>query len=386
MRRGEAARDRVRKQGPQTSLVTWALALLFLVAIDAALTRTSLLWGPTAFENSGGLRTVFPQTYQVLRKIYSPERDAETRVALLGNSRLALSAKERGVERALTQAAPERDVAVSNLAIFGSYIGDTAVLARHLGAMEPDLVVLSVGAVDLLRPALNPDAEGPTSLLEIGWREGPVPAAGWGDLVDRWARTASRLYRFREFVREAVLDRVLARPDPGPPPSEFDDTLGLFRHMYGERGDAIEAARNVFLAEPDLAGFARYVETVGPEHLQRQKDRARLTHSLDESSPSVVVLEMLLEELTSSGFRVVVLLMPEQPLLALDARGEYHRPGMAEQGASLVYRSAGRFGVPVIDARRWMPAECFLDFDHPIFELEHFEEPLAREILSALES
>jgi len=390
MRRGErgggAGKDGARKHGLRASLLTWALALFFLFIIDAALTRTSLLWGPTAFENSGGLRTVFPQTFQVLRKIYAPARDAEQQVALLGSSRLALSAKERGVERALSEAAPGTDIAVSNLAIFGSYIGDTAVLSRHLGAMEPDLVVLTIGAVDLLRPAANPDAQGPTSLLEIGWREGPVPDASWGDRFDRWGRTAWRLYRFREFVREALLDRVLRRPDPGPPPSEFDDTRALFQHMYGERGDAIELARRDFLAEPTLDEFTRYVETVGPEHLQRQRDRARQTHSLDESSPAVVVLDMLLDELTSSGMHVVVLLMPENPLLDFDPGGEYHRPGMAEQGASLARRVSARYGVSVVDARRWLPAESFLDFDHPLFELELFEEPLAREILSALES
>jgi hypothetical protein len=322
----------------------------------------------------------------VLRKIYAPTREAEVRVALLGNSRLALAAKERGIESVLAEAAPELDVAVSNLAIFGSYIGDTAVLARHLGAMDPDLVVLTVGAVDLLRPVVNPDAEGPTSLLEIGWQEGPVPDEGWGDRVDRWGRTGWRLYRFREFAREAILDRVLKRPDPGLPPSEFDDTLALFRHMYGERGDEIEAARRAFLVEPDLDGFARYVETVGPEHLKRQRDRARSTNTLDESSPSIIVLDMLIEELSASGFRVAVLLMPENPLLGLDQTGEYHRPGMAEEGASMVMRSAARYGVPVIDGRQWLPAECFLDFDHPLFELEYFEEPLAREILNALES
>ncbi len=30
------------------------MALLFLILIDAGLTRTSVLWAPTAFENSGG--------------------------------------------------------------------------------------------------------------------------------------------------------------------------------------------------------------------------------------------------------------------------------------------------------------------------------------------
>ena len=38
------------------------------------------------------------------------------------------------------------------------------------------------------------------------------------------------------------------------------------------------------------------------------------------------------------------------------------------------------------DARAWLEPGSFLDFDHPLFELERFEEPLAREILNALES
>ena len=119
-----------RDHNPRSSLLTWGLALVFLVAIDAGITRTSVLWGPTAFENAGGLRTVFPQTYQAARKIYAPERQAEVRVALLGNSRIVLSAKEKGVERALAERDPTLDVEVSNLGVFGSFIGDTAMLGE----------------------------------------------------------------------------------------------------------------------------------------------------------------------------------------------------------------------------------------------------------------
>jgi hypothetical protein len=137
---------------PATSLVTWGLALVFLIGIDAAITRTSILWGPTAFENSSGLRTVFPQTYQVLRKIYAPRGDPDARVVLLGNSRLALSTEgDAGIGRAVARQAPTTEIDVANLAIFGAYIGDMAILSRHLGALEPDLVVLTLGGMELSR-------------------------------------------------------------------------------------------------------------------------------------------------------------------------------------------------------------------------------------------
>ena len=157
------------KTHPAASPITWILAFCFLVAIDAAITRTSLLWGPTAFENSGGVRTVFPQTYQVMRKIYAPARDAQYRVAVLGNSRIAMALHEDGLERALAESAPGLDVAVSNLGIFGSFIGDTRVLSRHLDVLHPSLVVLAIGGPDLIREPLN--LAGATPFLQIGWRD-----------------------------------------------------------------------------------------------------------------------------------------------------------------------------------------------------------------------
>jgi len=36
--------------------------------------------------------------------------------------------------------------------------------------------------------------------------------------------------------------------------------------------------------------------------------------------------------------------------------------------------------VPLVDARRWLGAEAFLDFDHPLPGLGGFYEPLAEEV------
>jgi len=371
---------------PRSSLLTWGLALVFLLGIDAGITRTSLLWGPTAFENSGGPRTVFPQTFQVARKIYAPERDAEVRVALLGSSRIVLSAREQGVERALAQRDPDLDLQVSNLGIFGSFIGDTAVLTRHLDVLDPTLVVLTLGGADLLRRPANLRAEGPMRLLRIGWSDGALPARSFGERLDRWGRTLWPLYRFREFAREALLDRVLRRPDPGPQTPDFDSRLALFEHLYGDRAVGVEAAYGSFLADPTLDHFTSYVEVASPEHLKRGRSRAKKTLPLNDKTPSVEVLDSLLAELAAAGRPVFVLLMPENPLLDLDVKGEFHRPEISQQAAKLVHEIAGRYGMSVVDGRRWLPVKCFLDFDHALFELEEFERRLAAEILDALDT
>lgn len=369
---------------PALSPATWILAVVFLVAIGAAITRTQVLWGPTAFEHSGGVRLVFPQTYQVMRKIYAPERKAAVRVALLGNSRVVLALREHRLERAIGRLRPDLDVAVSNLGIFGSFMGETEMLARHLDVLDPSLVVLTVGATDLIREPVHPPGEGPMELLRIGWRDGPIPPPGWGARIDRWLRTLWPLYRFREFAREALLDRILQREDPGAPPEEFATRDELFRHLYGDRAPAVAEAYRAWQRTGGLDAYAHYLETASPGHLARGRQRARSREPLTRETPSVVAFDALVDELARSGRPTLVLLMPENPILAEDEAGEYHRPGLSDTGARLVEEIAAAHGVPVVDARAWLPPTCFLDFDHPILDLEDLERPLAKEIVDAL--
>jgi len=369
---------------PARSPVTWGLALLLFCLIDLAITRSGLLWGPTAFENSGGMRLVFPQTYQVARKLYAPEGDADVRVALLGNSRVVLAVREPRLERALARVDPGLDVSVSNLGVFGAFMGETEMLARHLDPLDPSLVVLAVGAPDLIRQPSHAPGEGPMELLRIGWRDGPIPAASLGERVDRWLRTVWPLYRFREFAREAILDRVLGRPDPGPPPNEFATRDELFAQLYGERAPVVHAAYRAWEQEGGLEAYARYLEAAGPGHLARRKQRAQGREPLDRDTPAVVVFDFLLARLAASGRPTLVLLMPENPILSEDSTGLFHRPGLADDAARLAKQLASAHGIPVVDARHWLPADRFLDFDHPIFELEGLEDQLAQEIVNAL--
>ena len=369
---------------PARSPATWGLALLLFCLIDLAITRSGLLWGPTAFENSGGMRLVFPQTYQVARKLYAPGREAEVRVALLGNSRVVLAVREPRLERALARVDPALDVSVSNLGVFGAFMGETEMLARHLDPLDPSLVVLAIGAPDLIRQPTHAPGEGPMELLRIGWRDGPIPAVSVTERIDRWLRTVWPLYRFREFAREAILDRLLDRPDPGPAPNEFATRAELFAHLYGERAPAVYAAYRGWERDGGLDAYARYLEVAGPGHLARRKQRAQSRESLNQETPAVVVFDFLLARLAASGRPALVLLMPENPILSEDSAGVFHRPGLADDAARLAKQLASEHGIPVVDARDWLPPERFLDFDHPIFELEVLEDQLAQEIVNAL--
>jgi hypothetical protein len=367
---------------PSRSPITWLLALVFLCGIDAAITRTSLLWGETAFEHGGGPRLVFPQTYQVARKLYAPAREADVRVALLGNSRVVLALKEHRLEAAIAAIRPGRDLAVSNLGIFGSFMGETAMLARHLDALEPDVVVVAVGAPDLQREPVQPGGAA-MDVLRIGLRDGPIPVSGWGERLDRWLRTLWPLYRFREFAREAILDRVLRRTAPAPPPEEFATREALFAHLYGDRAGAVAAAFRGWQREGGIAAYARYLEAIDAGHLERGKARARSREPLTRDTPAVVAFEALLGELERSGRPRVVLLMPENPILEEDTAGEFHRPGLSDEAARLVEEIAVEHAARVLDARTLLPTPSFLDFDHPVLEVDALERALAQEVVDA---
>jgi len=220
--------------------------------------------------------------------------------------------------------------------------------------------------------------------LRIGWSDGPLPAVDWPERLDRWVRTVWPLYRFREFAREAVLDRLLGRPDPGPAPETFASRSDLFRHLYADRADAVDAAYRAFEQERTLAAYARYLGTASPGHLARGKERARSNEELTEETASVRAFDALVEELVAAGQPTLVLLMPENPILAEDVAGEFHRADVAARGAALVREITTRHGVRLVDARALLPSASFLDFDHPIIELDRFDALLASEITRSI--
>jgi hypothetical protein len=363
------------------------LCVVFTAAIGAVITRSRILWGPLPLEDTRNVRDlVFAQTYQAARAVYAPARDGRPPVVLMGNSRIWLAARPSYVEPPLAADMPGRAPPVENIAIFGADIRDVASMGGQVDRMDPALVVVALGTSDLIPDPTTPWPTLAAQVFDLGWRDGPVPPAGALAHVDRWLRTAWPLYRFRELARAAIEDRIVPTQNVEAFPAHFTTTAALFRYMHGENGAKVEAAYAAWRRRPTFAGFVAYLETGSAPHLALVRARAQAHVTMDASSPGVRQLDALLAGLSADGVRTKVVVMPENPLLAEDVRGEFHQPGLSDTIAGLIATVAARHHTPVVDARAWMPPTAFLDFDHLLPDMSGFQTPLAAEIAGALRS
>ena len=379
--------DHVQAPAPAaTSPLTWLLAIALVAAIDVAITRTPPLWGKTDTWIKSGLdRAYIWQTYDVARTIFHPRRDAATRVEILGNSRVWFPAREAYVERALHERAPDLDVRVDNLAFFGAHIGDLEVVARHLDRLRPSLVILAISGPDLVATSwgdlLNPTGE----LLDIGWRDGSIPPASMAARVDRWVRTVWPLFRLRRFVRQRIVDALSPVASDQRFPDRVESRQAYFDYMAGsERGARSGAAYEHWRQHPTLEGFVEYLG--GGKGPYGVTEPVPPPESLSLDGPGFVVLDHLLARLAAEPYPTVILLMPENPLLDADNAGTYHRPGFSDRATALIEQVAARHRIRVVDGRRWMPADRFVDFVHVFPDVSGFQDLLANEILHALGS
>lgn len=373
--------------GSRASVVPWVLMVVFLVLIDTAVTRSAFVWDVSSLENTHDITQVmFGHTHRVARLLHTQGDPDAIRIALLGNSRIWIPAQAAYLARELAYLAPDMPLVIDNLGIFGARLGDMEIISRHLDALDPSLVILAIAGADLISTPSIPLVNLPGQLLDVGWRDGPVPPDSAGARVDRWARTVWPLYRYREFIRAAIANAVHPAPDPGPFPHRFETTRALFDYMHGPRGAEAEAAYQAWRTDPTLEAFVRYLEVGSAGHLEMVRRRLAEQQPLRANSPSVVVLDTLLGRLARGPWRTVVLLMPETPLLQLDTAGRFHHPGASDAAAEYIRRAAARHQIAIVDARDWMPAEAFIDFDHLMPDLSGFQRPLAKEIVSAVRS
>lgn len=369
------------------SWLTWGLAALLVLAVNALVLHTPLIWGKATIwvhDPKARLeRLAFWQTYDVARTLYRPQPPAALRVAILGNSLVWFPAQPAYVARELRRADPGLDVRVDNLSFFGAKIGDIEIVSRQLRRLDPSVVVLALGGTELVPtslPLVNPTGR----LLEVGWADGPLPPASQAERVERWLRTAWPLYRFRKFARDGLADRVHPAVEDERVPEHFASAAEVLTFLDANLGATSAAAFERFRRAPTLDAYIAYLRArwLPPEPFDPLPDPATLT--LD--SPGVVVLDRLLARLAAGPWQTVVLLTPENPILDLDREGRYHRLGFSDHAAGLIETVAARHGMRVVDARRWMPAEAFMDFVHLFPDVSGFQVPLAEEIRRASRS
>jgi hypothetical protein len=362
--------------------VVWMVAAVALLAFDAGIARTRVLWRPTTFENARDLRgLVFGQVYRAARSLDRPDRDRP--LILLGNSRIWLAAQP-GPLSPLLETSNGTPVPVENLAIFGAGVGDLAMLARHLGDEGARTVVVALGASDLVPTSATP-LMGPTAeLLATGWADGPLGPHSWRSRLDRWTRTVWPLYRYREFASAALIDVVAPVPDAMPAPEIFPDPRAFFEWAHGsERAAVIEAAYQRWRREHTLAAWVAYLEEGSPGHLSLVRTRTREWQDPTPDGPGARGLDATLMEIRRHGLQPIVVVMPENPILEQDVAGAFHHPGGSVRAVAVIQAVAAWHGVPVWDARATMPDSAFVDFDHLFPSPTGFQHPLAAALKEA---
>jgi len=370
----------VRNASAAGSPLTWTLAIAFAILLGAAITSRPVLWRPAPFERTRDMtQVVFAQTFTAAREIYGPPPDDRPVAAMLGNSRVWLAGHDPFVQHEVDRLGAR--VRVTNLAIFGSGAGDFEVLSRHLEHLAPKTVLVTVDGTDLLDTPGHPVSGLPARLLHIGWADGPIPPDGSMARLDRWGRTLWPLYRFHEFARAVLTDRVVPPVEPPPFPTHFADTRAVFEYMHGDRGAAAETAYEAWRHDPTFGRFIDYLKIGSSSYLELVRDRARQARPLRDGDPGVRALDVLLARLVATGRRAAIVLMPQNPLLDQDPTGEYAIPGFSDSAAAMIGRVAAAHGVPVVDARHELGSDAFIDFDHPLPELSGFQTRLAQEVV-----
>src|SRR5207244_2836162 len=172
-------------------------------------------------------------------------------------------------------------------------------------------VVLAMGGQELVPTPDGALGHWPARLLDIGWRDGPLPPESQAARLDRWLRTAWPLYRFHEFARAALEDGVISGPPSGRPlPDQFSSTREVFEYFQGARAAELDAAYQAWRRNPSLAAFVEYIQVGHPE----LPWRPRVAGDARPDPRALRVLDALLARMAREP-AAFVLLLPENPLL-----------------------------------------------------------------------
>jgi hypothetical protein len=148
----------------------------------------------------------------------------------------------------------------------------------------------------------------------------------------------------------------------------------------------VDEAYRAWANHPTLAAFVEYLGVERAGYVDWVRQRARQAGPVPVGSEAPAVLEALLAHLQARGTPTIVLLPPQNPLLDEDVQGEYHRADALAAADDLVAATARRHGVGIVDGRRWMPADAFLDLDHLFPDQDAFQTRLATEVGRAVGS
>jgi hypothetical protein len=300
-------------------------------------------------------------------------------IALLGNSQMDLGVRPLPELRAdLARAGAAKETSLVPLFVYASAITDAEVVARDLDGIAADLVVLGVGAPDVGASLEHARSTPVVRTLDVGFFAGPVPPADLEARLDRWVRTVWLAYRYRTLFADLLFPGEGAQVPRAfyDQPNSKDEFFAAFRGP--ERAREIAALRPGFERGDDWGAAAAYVEALqGPAYLAGLRERWR---SLEPAPVQLEALRALAGHVQRAGSRLVIVLVPENPVLELDPEVGREVRARSDAAAAAVEELAGDLGVTVIDLRRGFEPAGFLDLNHLFFQHGGMGPRLAREL------
>jgi hypothetical protein len=350
------------------SLWTWVQVVLGVVLLDVILFRAGLFWRlvPDILQGDA----IWGLTYRSIRAIEWPPPAPRAYVA--GSSIVFLGVNQDRVSTALAHDAVPTAFRV--LTRFGATAVDTALLANAATTADPWLVVIGTAVRDFDR---NAPLDSPvTRVLDDSTITLPALRPRDGDTrIARHVRRWWDLYRYRTFVRTALLERLPPAADlvasrvwaaswvvPPDVPAE------AYQWFFPGRITAPAWAAWLRWRETrrfaDYAEFLRLNKSAGLEQYRKQ---TLATHGPD-GNPQVEALDWAMGQLAAAGVRLLVVDFPENPVLQdPDARASYDT-AVSDAIARRLATDAAAHGARFVDLRNALSAEQFYDLIHPNLE------------------
>lgn len=352
----------------------WAKVVLCVVALDLALFGTGLFFRlvPTLqrYPVTWGL------VYRSARLLHAAP--PAPGVYATGSSIVFLGVDQRRVQASLD--ARGVPTPFTTLTVFGASGVDQALLAHAAARTAPWLVVLTASVRDF--PARG-TLDTPTARV-FDDASVALPPLAPDDVEGRLVRAARRwwpLYRYRVFVRLALLDAGaalvqpiafgLVAPPPPSGPAPIPSASGApvpdeaHRWFFPGRITAESWAAwthwRTTRRFADYEAFLRANRSGAMEHYGRQ---TFATHGPDDNV-QLDALAWAEAALAAAGIRTVVVAFPENPVLQYPEAREHYDTALADAVVARLAADARAHGARFVDLRDALDAEDFYDLIHP---------------------
>jgi hypothetical protein len=341
--------------------------VLCLALIDVALFDAGWFWRyePPADSQDKYLLDL----WGIARRLGSHPGGAPAAVAV-GSSVVHMSASENGIR--LDMRSRGQPGSFYNLGVDGIDATGSGIMAHAARGLDPWLVVYGVALRDF---APEKDATSTVAAIfaEPGADVGPQTSLRLDERLSAGVKRYWRLYRYRRFVREALLQELHGLSTSFPTRAEAAlaplAPVALPRTTAARRrfppkfrqGEAFREWQGWYETR-DFARYESYLRTAG-KTLKIYKKQRGVSWDLAASS-ELASLRGMMELHRSRGAQVVLVYFPENPVFRDPAASAYFDPARSDELAATLAEEADRYGARFIDLGALLLPEDFYDMVH----------------------